>query len=435
MNLLARILSHGFAIAIVLLLAIGLIYRGELFPDWELPEFLTLGTQTESDRTDTPAAESPAATGETAASDEQPVPEYEEAAAGDTEMPAYIPPAEDAETPETAVPAEIPETGDAPGGAETPEAAEPPEGAESHEGAVLPEAVDANGVTETTALSPGGEGSMEPETPPVTTVTETAAEALQPPAATEMPLEDTTVAPTDDAPASGIEQPAAVETSPVPQAGDQTGLSPVPAAPVAVAPEGDEAAQSLAAPAETMQYTPEPAPILEAEPASEAADTLPGTAGTTMTEAVVVPAAGDTATVDMPVAEPVAPFPEVTEEPVAGIAAPGSAKPSEENAYRILAAAREAYWLRDYATAESKYLQLLALQPDNPDGYGELGNMYFSQGQWEQSAAAYFEAGTRLVQERQLEQARQLVDVIRGLDGSQADELNALINAAQSVAP
>ena len=138
---------------------------------------------------------------------------------------------------------------------------------------------------------------------------------------------------------------------------------------------------------------------------------------------------------DMPVAEPVAPFPEVTEEPVAGIAAPGSAKPSEENAYRILAAAREAYWLRDYATAESKYLQLLALQPDNPDGYGELGNMYFSQGQWEQSAAAYFEAGTRLVQERQLEQARQLVDVIRGLDGSQADELNALINAAQSVAP
>ena len=300
MNLLARILSHGFAIAIVLLLAIGLIYRGELFPDWELPEFLTLGTQTESDRTDTPAAESPAGTGETAASestpvmaasDEQPVPEYEEAAAGDTEMPAYIPPAEDAETPETAEPAEtpetaepaetpetaepaeIPETGDAPGGAETPEAAEPPEGAESHEGAVLPEAVDANGVTETTALSPGGEGSMEPETPPVTTVTETAAEALQPPAATEMPLEDTTVAPTDDAPASGIEQPAAVETSPVPQAGDQTGLSPVPAAPEAVAPEGDEAAQSLAAPAETMQYTPEPAPILEAEPASSCAAT------------------------------------------------------------------------------------------------------------------------------------------------------------------
>ncbi|MBT8121417.1 MAG: hypothetical protein KJO10_02685, partial [Gammaproteobacteria bacterium] len=40
MSLFARIMSHGFALAIVALLAIGLIYRGELFPDMELPEFL-----------------------------------------------------------------------------------------------------------------------------------------------------------------------------------------------------------------------------------------------------------------------------------------------------------------------------------------------------------------------------------------------------------
>ncbi len=40
MKFIARLMSHGFAIALVLLLAIGFIYRGELFPDWELPEFL-----------------------------------------------------------------------------------------------------------------------------------------------------------------------------------------------------------------------------------------------------------------------------------------------------------------------------------------------------------------------------------------------------------
>jgi tetratricopeptide (TPR) repeat protein len=114
------------------------------------------------------------------------------------------------------------------------------------------------------------------------------------------------------------------------------------------------------------------------------------------------------------------------------MAAPSRAKPAADNAYQLLAAAREAYWLRDYETAESKYRELLALQPDNPDGYGELGNMYFSQGMWEQSASAYFDAGTRLVKEGQLEQARQLVDVIRGLDGSQADELNTLINENQA---
>ncbi len=40
MNNLARIVSHGFAIVVVLLLGIGFIYRGELFPDLELPDFL-----------------------------------------------------------------------------------------------------------------------------------------------------------------------------------------------------------------------------------------------------------------------------------------------------------------------------------------------------------------------------------------------------------
>ena len=40
MNLLARLMSHGFAISLVVLLAIGFIYRGELFPEWELPAFL-----------------------------------------------------------------------------------------------------------------------------------------------------------------------------------------------------------------------------------------------------------------------------------------------------------------------------------------------------------------------------------------------------------
>ncbi len=40
MNNLARIVSHGFAIVVVILLGIGFIYRGQLFPDLELPDFL-----------------------------------------------------------------------------------------------------------------------------------------------------------------------------------------------------------------------------------------------------------------------------------------------------------------------------------------------------------------------------------------------------------
>ena len=55
MNLFARILSHGFALLVVALLAIGLIYRGELFPDMELPAFLALD-ETRKDEADSAAA-------------------------------------------------------------------------------------------------------------------------------------------------------------------------------------------------------------------------------------------------------------------------------------------------------------------------------------------------------------------------------------------
>lgn len=410
MNLLARILSHGFAIAIVLLLAIGLIYRGQLFPDWELPEFLTLGTQTESDRTDTSAPATPEApaesvdsesTPEMAAGVEQPAVEAEEAAAGDTEIPAYIPPAEEAEVPESAE---------------------------------VPQATETNELPETPVVSPVIEGAMEPATTPVTTLTDTAAEEPQAPAVEPAAPGDVARAPIEE-PAADIAVPADIEPVPASQAIDEAGVAPDLAVPEAAVAEEGQAEQTATLPATLTVESTEPGPEAEPEPepelASGAADTVPAAMDTGMTEPPALPVAEDTAAVEMPVTEPAVPQAELSAPRVPEMVAPRGAKPAEENAYQILAAAREAYWLRDYATAESKYRQLLALQPDNPDGYGELGNMYFSQGQWEQSAAAYFEAGTRLVKEGQLEQARQLVDVIRGLDGSQADELDALINAAQ----
>jgi hypothetical protein len=58
--------------------------------------------------------------------------------------------------------------------------------------------------------------------------------------------------------------------------------------------------------------------------------------------------------------------------------------------------------------------------------------MYFSQGRWEEAAAAYYAAGTRLVSEGRLDSARELVNVIRGLNGQQADELDKLITSAAS---
>jgi hypothetical protein len=138
--------------------------------------------------------------------------------------------------------------------------------------------------------------------------------------------------------------------------------------------------------------------------------------------------------------------------PTAGMAVPGSApvtaakmqpgvsgagqsprsSTTEVKPYELLAAAREAFWLHNYEDAEKNYRALMDLEPQNPDGYGELGNMYFSQGRWEEAAAAYYEAGTRLISEGRLDSARELVNVIRGLNGQQADELDKLITSAAS---
>lgn len=305
MNLFARILSHGFALVVVALLALGLIYRGELFPEWELPEFLSLGHK--------PAA--------VTAQPEQvtPPPVAAEVATGETSAPetAASAPAEPlaSEAAATAVTglAEMHEA--QPGGTGTEEAA------------------GTAGVVETPATAEGGSEA----TPG--TVPEQVTPAARETAAAEAVTEDMT----------GGEPPQPEMTA------------------------------SETAPAASVD-TGEPAPSAESAPV------------TVHKAAAVTP-------------------------------------------YQLLAAAREAYWLRDYAVAEQKYQELIALDPDNPDGYGELGNMYFSQGDWDKASGSYYEAGTRLVAEGMLDRARQLVEVIRGLNGSQADDLEQRIAAAESATP
>lgn len=163
--------------------------------------------------------------------------------------------------------------------------------------------------------------------------------------------------------------------------------------------------QAVEEPVETMA-----APAVEASAPTAAADDVTAVADTQAAPADVEPATAgaDTTTVE-------------TGEP--------------ETPYNVLAKAREAYWLRDFATAEQQYKKLTQLEPANPDGYGELGNMYFSRGMWDEAANAYYEAGVRLLDEGLIVQARQMVDVIRGLNGNQADELDARINTATTSSP
>jgi hypothetical protein len=356
MNLFARILSHGFALVLVALLAIGLVYRGDLFPGLKLPEFLTQDSGQEQDESKPPAADEKMQSAGTTSE-----PTGEES----TVTPAPVNRDEDSAISGSAMPASSGVAG------------------------IADEQTD-SGVSASNALSP-----------------EPAAVAQEPPgeaaAGSEYPAdaEEQRAAPTLAEPLVPAE-PAAAESEPMPE----QAYEPAPEQAYEPAPERADGVTDLSPPADQE---------------GEAAATPPST--DLQGEVVAPPEAGaDTAS------ESAAPGVAPASEPAA------TGQVGKVSTYQILAAAREAFWLRDYVVAEQYYNELISLDPANPDGYGELGNMYFSQGEWEKASAAYYEAGVRLLSEGMVSEAQQLVEVIRGLNGTQADDLEKEISQAASTA-
>ncbi len=342
MSLFARILSHGFALVVVVLMGLGLVYRGDLFPDMQLPDFLAFERAADSGTSEMTDS---VTRGETVSADD----------------------------------------GQVPGSA------------------VQPSVADAAGSVQ----------DKQSETTDKTT----AAGSIVTPAdeAPASPLEDST-----HVPAMMADDISAGDAGDVDVEGEAD--TAVPETPVAV-PAADEPTVT-----DTQTRAASPTPVAAADlPAGEADLAVPATTAVISSEpAVQAGAATDPASAVSEQVEPsaVVGSPATSQQSVSKTLAAG--KPAE-SPYRLLAAAREAYWLRDYATAEDKYRALIDLDPTNPDGFGELGNMYFSQGKWELASATYFEAGKRLADEGLLEQANQLVDVLKGLQGTQAQALEKYI--------
>jgi hypothetical protein len=375
MDNLARIISHGFAVVVVILLGIGFIYRGELFPDLELPDFLVPSSEKMADAGDHRDKARPGidVTQETTA--------HEPVAAV------------------SSAPAEAPE--------ET--SAGAPEAPEAPEARVESPAAAATSVAgEETLANPDVEEAAE-----TGMVTETVVETLQAPA------EEISSPPAEEG--SGTDGGAALgETGSAVTAG---------AIPPPVSPEDTPVEPQVAVPDTAADAQPAAVPEETSSESGTAPETVPQTDSPT-------PVAAPDEEPAPPAETAVPESPPVTatevQPGVSGAAQSTPAPTSEVKPYELLAAAREAFWLHNYDDAEKNYRALTELEPQNPDGFGELGNMYFSQGRWEEAAAAYFEAGTRLISEGRLDPARELVNVIRGLNGQQADELNTLITSAES---
>lgn len=97
---------------------------------------------------------------------------------------------------------------------------------------------------------------------------------------------------------------------------------------------------------------------------------------------------------------------------------------SERN---ILIDARNAFNKGNVSASEKLYLELTQLEQDNPDAFGELGNVYYSQGKWDQAGQAYYEAAVRLIAEGNYNQVSYLQRVISGLNTEHADKLSQLM--------
>ena len=117
-----------------------------------------------------------------------------------------------------------------------------------------------------------------------------------------------------------------------------------------------------AAPAETAANAAEPSETASA-PAVESSEMAPA------------PAAESSETASAPAAE----SSEVASAPTVE-SSESSTAPAAESAEITIVTARQAFWSRDFAGATSMYEALIAKDPENPDLYGEFGNMLIQNG-------------------------------------------------------
>ncbi len=110
-------------------------------------------------------------------------------------------------------------------------------------------------------------------------------------------------------------------------------------------------------------------------------------------------------------------------QPAQPVAAPASIP---VDAKEILFMARQSFWNGNAHDSEKLYLDLIKVDDSDPDAYGELGNVYYTQGKWKQAGEAYYEAALRLLaikDDKTDERVGYLLRVIQGLDTESAEKL------------
>ncbi len=94
--------------------------------------------------------------------------------------------------------------------------------------------------------------------------------------------------------------------------------------------------------------------------------------------------------------------------------------------------ARKAYWQGQYEQSENYYKQAIEAEPANPDSYGELGNVYYSQGLWDESGENLYQSAIRLLDQNRPDKAYNMLSIIQGLKHKRGAELETRLQEFQS---
>lgn len=200
-------------------------------------------------------------------------------------------------------------------------------------------------------------------------------------------------------------------------------------------PDEEVAVTGIATPTEQVEATAQEAPASAPEPQETATVEVSTTTAATEDTGQTEPDA-----VEEPIAEPAykEPVPAVTaqtplpeplgtpkaEPPGTLVAEP---QPVDGGAQKksALEAARKTFWEGDRHAAEAAYLGLAQQYPDDADMQGETGNFYFSQRKYRQAAEYFHKAGELLIEKRDWNRLRPVINVLQGIAPDLAADLRA----------
>jgi len=171
-----------------------------------------------------------------------------------------------------------------------------------------------------------------------------------------------------------------------------------------------------------------PEPVVTAEPESTTA-VKPEPVVTAEPESTTAVKPGPMVTAEPESTTAVKPEPVVTAEPESPTPPVKSATSNSQSAALLLFQARTAFAEGKPKESEQFYRDLIELDKNNPDPYGELGNIYYSQGLWTKSGEAYFQAAVKLISQNKTDQVYYLHKVLMGLDSKKAAELAKLMHS------